>query len=331
MVSIHIYDTHIWVNRSQSVFVFGSLTSVLSNNSTMGCDGGTIPRRDELVKTKKKPEQKDKVAERVALWRCCAISQQLLQEPVVMCHLGKLYNKMALIESLLDRRSLPAKFKHIKSLRDVKDLQLTKNLESKGDEDKKEGTVDHRGSPYICPVLKLEMSGQFRFVAIWSCGCVFSERAYKELAIKFCHKCNKSFIHEDVVILNTSSEEDLVLMQTRMAMRQALNKKLKKMKIEVSSDTETEAAGKRAPKHIKPAAPCAIPLKKLRTETTSNIGNVISSGKVTKPEEIAKMTSDYSIAKDGSVSDVYKSLFTSHKSEQEQTRAHWVTYNPFFN
>lgn len=23
----------------------------------MGCDGGTIPRRDELVKTKKKPEQ----------------------------------------------------------------------------------------------------------------------------------------------------------------------------------------------------------------------------------------------------------------------------------
>jgi len=23
----------------------------------MGCDGGTIPRRDELVRTKKKPEQ----------------------------------------------------------------------------------------------------------------------------------------------------------------------------------------------------------------------------------------------------------------------------------
>lgn len=23
----------------------------------MGCDGGTIPKRDELVKTKKKPEQ----------------------------------------------------------------------------------------------------------------------------------------------------------------------------------------------------------------------------------------------------------------------------------
>lgn len=25
----------------------------------MGCDGGTIPKRDELVRTKKKPEQVD--------------------------------------------------------------------------------------------------------------------------------------------------------------------------------------------------------------------------------------------------------------------------------
>lgn len=312
------------------MFVCGCFASK-NQNSTMGCDGGTIPRRDELVRTKKKPEQKDKVAERVALWRCCAISQQLLHEPIVMCHLGKLYNKLALIESLLDRRLLPAEFKHIKSLRDVKDLQLTKNPEFKGGEDKKEGTVDHRGSPYICPVLKLEMSGQFRFVVPWNCGCVFSERAYKEIATKLCHKCNKPFNDDDIVILNPSSEEDLALMQTRMSTRQALSKKLKKIKIESSSDTANETAGKRAPKAVKTAAPTAIPLKKRKTEAVSNIGNVISSGKVTKPEEIAKMTSDYSIAKDGSVSDVYKSLFTSHKSEKEQTRAHWVTYNPFFN
>ena len=31
----------------------GTLVVIL----TMGCDGGTIPTRDELVKTKKKPEQ----------------------------------------------------------------------------------------------------------------------------------------------------------------------------------------------------------------------------------------------------------------------------------
>ena len=29
----------------------------MENQFKMGCDGGTIPKRDELVKTKKKPEQ----------------------------------------------------------------------------------------------------------------------------------------------------------------------------------------------------------------------------------------------------------------------------------
>jgi hypothetical protein len=29
----------------------------------MGCDGGTIPKRDELVRTKKKPEQVLKLTE----------------------------------------------------------------------------------------------------------------------------------------------------------------------------------------------------------------------------------------------------------------------------
>ena len=32
----------------------------------MGCDGGTIPTRDELVRLKKKPEQKDKNSELIA-------------------------------------------------------------------------------------------------------------------------------------------------------------------------------------------------------------------------------------------------------------------------
>jgi hypothetical protein len=32
-------------------------TNLLLPKVTMGCDGGTIPTRDELVRTKKKPEQ----------------------------------------------------------------------------------------------------------------------------------------------------------------------------------------------------------------------------------------------------------------------------------
>lgn len=48
-------------------------------------------------------------------------------------------------------------------------------------------------------------------------------------------------------------------------------------------------------------------------------------------ERLKKAKKDYSVAKDPQASDVYKSLFTSHESEKQQTRAHWITYNPFYN
>ncbi|KAJ8935059.1 hypothetical protein NQ318_002688 [Aromia moschata] len=185
----------------------------------MGCDGGTIPRRDELVRVKKKPEAKDKDAELAFKWRCCTITQEILQEPIVVCHLGKLYSKMALIEALLDRSTLPEGCKHIKSLKDVKDLKLTVNPEFKKDEDKREGSLDNRAVPYICPVLGLEMNGKFRFVAVWSCGCVFSERALKEIGTNTCHKCTKPFENDDIVIIN-GIDEDLEIMKQRMEIRQ---------------------------------------------------------------------------------------------------------------
>jgi len=39
----------------------------------------------------------------------------------------------------------------------------------------------------------------------------------------------------------------------------------------------------------------------------------------------------HSIAKDQTATNVYKSLFTSHDDDKNQTRAHWITYNPFYN
>ena len=72
---------------------------------SMGCDGGTIPTRDELVKTKKKPEQKDKDSVRLFKWQHCHLSHQKLSRPIVACQLGFLYNKEAIIEKLLDSRA----------------------------------------------------------------------------------------------------------------------------------------------------------------------------------------------------------------------------------
>lgn len=48
-------------------------------------------------------EQADKNNQTRARWTSCALSKRPLQEPIVACGLGKLYNKDALLEYLLDR------------------------------------------------------------------------------------------------------------------------------------------------------------------------------------------------------------------------------------
>lgn len=191
----------------------------------MGCDGGTIPRRDELVRVKKKPEQvkyktilvfpgcisnkycfikniifvmklssfqcanqtilfahqKDKEAELAYRWRHCSIKQLPLQTPIVACGLGRLYSKEAVLEGLLDRSVLPESAAHIKNLKDTKNLNLTLNPAYDGDTAKNGGYIDDGKSPYICPVIGLEMNGKYKFCFLWNCGCVMSERALKEI------------------------------------------------------------------------------------------------------------------------------------------------------
>ena len=71
----------------------------------MGCDGGSIPRRDELVKTKQKQE-KPEVAEQLKnVFSTCFLSKQPLEVPIVSCLLGKLYNKSSILNYLIDKSS----------------------------------------------------------------------------------------------------------------------------------------------------------------------------------------------------------------------------------
>jgi hypothetical protein len=44
-----------------------------------------------------------------------------------------------------------------------------------------------------------------------------------------------------------------------------------------------------------------------------------------------KTKGSYSVSSDPEASDVFKSLFTSHQKAQQQAKAHWITYNPFYN
>jgi len=188
----------------------------------MGCDGGSIPTRGELVKTKKKPEQADKNALTTIRWNNCAISKEPLNEPIVTCDLGFLYNKEEIIKRLLDK-AIDIAFSHIRSLKDVLVLNFTPNP---GYEN------DHSHSRFICPITQIEFNGHFRFVTLKKCGCVLSEKALKEVPATICLKCGNEFTQTDIIPLNGTKEEIDNLRQKMLERREReqLEKKEKKGK-----------------------------------------------------------------------------------------------------
>ncbi|XP_053984704.1 replication termination factor 2 [Hylaeus volcanicus] len=284
----------------------------------MGCDGGTIPRRDELVRIKKKPEQKDKEAELAFKWRHCTIKQLPLEPPVVGCALGRLYSKESVLEGLLDRSTLPESAQHIKSLKDVKSLNLTSNPAFDANKaEKGDCYADGGKSPYICPIIGLEMNGKYKFCFLWSCGCVMSERALKEIKSTTCHQCQQSFTETDVIIINAEGD-DLKLMEKNMPIRKVAQKKSKKQKHSEDSQIQDVTSDE-------------IPKKKIKKEDKTATFKSNSNRSEAEDPAYKKVKDNYSVAKDPKASEVFKSIFTTHKTAAEQDRAHWITYNPFYN
>jgi hypothetical protein len=197
----------------------------------MGCDGGSIPKRTELVKQKEKTEKADINQQLLSSWFNCALSKRHLREPIVSCPLGKLYNKDAVLEYLLDKNTYgdgDVICGHVKNMKDFVTLRLTKNPAYDNDDTTNNnttttsnsgtvvtnsgtGTMHNTATPtarFICPVTLKEMNGHYRFIYLASCGCVFAEAALKEVSEKTCMKCAKSFTDMDVVPINSKEDEE---------------------------------------------------------------------------------------------------------------------------
>lgn len=279
----------------------------------MGCDGGTIPTRDELVKTKKKPEQKDLDSVRLFKWQHCALTQEPLDKPIVACELGRLYNKEAIIEKLLNAKSEGSSqgADHIKSLKDVKELQLEpnpafKDKASVGDG----GYVDRSISPWICPLTSQEMNGKFRFVFDWSNGKVMSKRAYRML------KADQAaaIAEENLIVINPDeNSEDEDLMNAKMEARRARIKAAKK-----AAKEEKRKANGSATEEVSDAKKAKV----VQQPSTSSkmIKNGTDKTKATK-----------SVQDDPTKTEVYKSLFSSHKTALNKPKGNWVTFDPRYN
>ncbi|KAL7667588.1 hypothetical protein ACOME3_010595 [Neoechinorhynchus agilis] len=179
----------------------------------MGCDGGTIPRRDELVRTKKHKPRKDKQALRAARWNNCSLSQLPLKLPVVACRRGRLYNKHELILALIERKdpTVAPNFKnlrHIKKLkRDTRELRLTLNPDFPNDASAVDASDMSVRGMFVF-LSGLEMNGSHRFVFLWTCGCVMAARAMKRVQVSKCLVCDRDFDCEDVIAINEDDEEN---------------------------------------------------------------------------------------------------------------------------
>ncbi|XP_029632224.1 replication termination factor 2 isoform X1 [Salmo trutta] len=301
----------------------------------MGCDGGTIPKRHELVKGPKKVEKVDKNAELAARWKYCALSTEKLRRPIVACDLGRLYNKDAVIEYLLDKsadRPNSEVASHLRGIKDIKELNLTDNPAWEGERRNTKGDryEDMHCAMFICPVVGLEMNGKHRFCFLQTCGCVFSDRALKEVKTEICHKCGDPFKDENLVVLNGTKEEVEKLREKMEEKRAKATKKSKKNKV-----AETVAK----PSDSKENPESTETVSSEGQTSTKNGGDnsqpavaeppASSSTKVVTPS--AATGSKRSIQTMEEKSETYKSLFTSHSSAKrtkDQT-SNWVTHTPY--
>ena len=161
----------------------------------MGNDGGSIPKRREVVREKHREERKENYEIAKAKARLCSLTKEPLGKHLFACRLGLLYNKEELVKRMLEK-TLPKAFRHIRKLKDVQNVKAT--------------FKDNDGEQIIvCPVSQREMNGFHPFVIIWGCGCLISEEACKELKIAdACLSCSHKITNAaEIVSLNQSPEQ----------------------------------------------------------------------------------------------------------------------------
>ena len=149
----------------------------------MGGDGGSIPKRADMVRTKGyssaqslstgsmgyNPNLQRRVAEEHVdvkrqrqLWMTrCWLTGQPLEDPIVVCRGGYLYNKETMVRFLLEKNfeKLP---KHLTSIKDVLNVKFKRS----------------NNGGIVCPITAKELDdGVHKSIVNWPCGCALSTRA----------------------------------------------------------------------------------------------------------------------------------------------------------
>jgi len=279
----------------------------------MGLDGGTIPSRADILRRSSwrlantstsrssrggnvdnlpssEPGQGTKQEQARQKWRVCSLSGERLKAPIVICELGKLYNRASVVEFLLgegifvnNREELKKNgFGHITSIKNVIEVLLTKNEAS----DSKKATTNsdttaHEPGHFVCPVTQLETNGMHQFCALRTCGHVFSEKAlnlFQEL--KGCWTCNMPYTKEDIIPIN-GNEKAVSELEERMKERieREKEKKDKKRKRKEEKKEKKEEKEKKGEKKL--AIEGSKDVGTTTTTTTTTTTSKVSEGVAT--------------------------------------------------
>ncbi|KAJ3207173.1 hypothetical protein HDU82_003994 [Entophlyctis luteolus] len=284
----------------------------------MGNDGGSIPKRHELVTLKQKPERPDQVAQSDAVWTQCALAKTPLVRPVVACALGRLYCKESVLRFLVDRGVYGddgvAVAGHIASLKDIVDLKLYDAPVAKDPKDLAPG--------FVCPVTLREFGGpgvpsskRPKMVAMRPCGCVVAFSAVGKVATGECLACGAE--STGTLTINPIDVSEIE------AMRAA-----------VDAAKEARAARKLSKKNDKKRKTTADDSNVAPPLNLENITDADDARKVKRanisiplPKDLATATSSASIA--AKHSDAIKSLYAKDSSKPKGNFLTMGTFNRY--
>lgn len=118
-------------------------------------------------------------------WSNCALSNQPLRSPVVSDWAGNLYNKDAVLESLIANSSNDAKDgkadARIGSLRDVVEVKF--QIDEDGQNEERHTSTVPR---WVCPLTNKTLGPSVKAVYIVPCGHAFAESVVKEISGETC-------------------------------------------------------------------------------------------------------------------------------------------------
>ncbi|KAF2661247.1 DUF602-domain-containing protein [Lophiostoma macrostomum CBS 122681] len=187
---------------------------------TMGNDGGSIPKRRELVKEAAKALTVAQIKEvrneqQEHAWSHDPLTRRPLSRPVVSDSAGILYNKDSVIEHLLKEEGDAQKVEWEKTLQSrVKGLKDVVEVKFEVDEEKKEESA--RGEKWVCPITGKELGPGAKAVYLVPCGHAFAGSVVKEVQGSACLQCNESYAENDVVAILPTEDRDIARLTLRM-------------------------------------------------------------------------------------------------------------------